>query len=280
MVCANSQDVIVKKDGSTIISKVQEISATDVKYKKFSNLSGPIYTISKVEIMAINYENGDKDTFVNEAGTITKEIGSSEFEINPNLYEDNLKLVQAFNQRELTYVGTKSDKYCDKLFGVLRIEEGSIIETPELRMDFEIRQINENQIWGDGLVVTLYNKTDRSIYVDLASCFLLENGNGHPYYIPKATSTGQTATTGVGVNLGAVTGALGVGGVLGTLAGGVNIGSSNTNLISTTTYSQRVVSIPPTASLSLEPQSIFYVQRLPKTALVDELRIESYVLSS
>ncbi|MBP5770837.1 MAG: hypothetical protein J6W75_05690 [Bacteroidaceae bacterium] len=60
---AFAQDVIVKKDGSTIVSKVLEITATDIKYKKFSNLNGPTYTIAKADVQAINYENGEKETF-------------------------------------------------------------------------------------------------------------------------------------------------------------------------------------------------------------------------
>lgn len=34
---ASAQDVIVKKDGSTILSKVIEIGTTEVKYKKWNN---------------------------------------------------------------------------------------------------------------------------------------------------------------------------------------------------------------------------------------------------
>ena len=60
---ASAQDVIVKKDGSTIVSKVLEITSTEVKYKKFTNQNGPTYTIPKTEIQAINYENGEKETF-------------------------------------------------------------------------------------------------------------------------------------------------------------------------------------------------------------------------
>ena len=56
--------------------------------------------------------------------------------------------------------------------------------------------------------------------------------------------------------MGAVTGALGVGGAIGALAGGVNMGGGSSTSTSTTTYSQRVISIPPMASVSLEPQSI------------------------
>lgn len=60
---ANAQDVIVKKDGSTILSKVLEVGQNEIKYKKFDNLDGPTYTIQKSELQAINYQNGAKDTF-------------------------------------------------------------------------------------------------------------------------------------------------------------------------------------------------------------------------
>ena len=58
-----SQDVIVKKDGSTILSKVLEVGEEYVKYKKWSNTQGADYTIKVTEILSINYENGDKDDF-------------------------------------------------------------------------------------------------------------------------------------------------------------------------------------------------------------------------
>ena len=59
----SAQDVIVKKDGSTILSKVLEVNKGDIRYKKHSNQKGPTYTLDKSEILSINYENGDKDTF-------------------------------------------------------------------------------------------------------------------------------------------------------------------------------------------------------------------------
>ena len=58
-----AQDVIVKKDGSTILSKVLEVTSKEVKYKKHTNLEGPTYTVSKTELQSINYENGEKDVF-------------------------------------------------------------------------------------------------------------------------------------------------------------------------------------------------------------------------
>lgn len=58
-----AQDVIVKKDGSTIQSKVMEINGTEIKYKKWSNQDGPMYSIDRSEILSINYQNGEVEKF-------------------------------------------------------------------------------------------------------------------------------------------------------------------------------------------------------------------------
>ena len=68
-----AQDVIVRKDGSTIISKVLEVNQSDVKYKKHSNLNGPTYTINKSDILSINYENGEKEKYDNDSAPIVAE---------------------------------------------------------------------------------------------------------------------------------------------------------------------------------------------------------------
>lgn len=42
---ASAQDVIVKKNGSTILCKILEVGTSEVKYKKHSNPKGPTYII-------------------------------------------------------------------------------------------------------------------------------------------------------------------------------------------------------------------------------------------
>lgn len=56
-----SQDVITKKNGEDIKAKVMEVTTSEIKYKKFEYQDGPIYTVSKNEIVMIRYENGSKD---------------------------------------------------------------------------------------------------------------------------------------------------------------------------------------------------------------------------
>ncbi|MBQ7527712.1 MAG: hypothetical protein IJT11_08350 [Bacteroidaceae bacterium] len=60
---AMAQDVIVKKDGSTIVCRVEKVGQTDVTYKLWSDLKGSSYVMDKSLVSAINYENGTKTSF-------------------------------------------------------------------------------------------------------------------------------------------------------------------------------------------------------------------------
>lgn len=55
-----AQDVIVKKDGSTIVCRVVELTSSEIVYKKWSNLNGSNYVMNRSDASAINYENGRK----------------------------------------------------------------------------------------------------------------------------------------------------------------------------------------------------------------------------
>ena len=87
---AHAQDVIVKKDGNTITSKVTEITSTEIKYKKFSNQNGPTYTIGKNEVNYINYENGEREQMntsisnINTTTANTQSIVQSQDALNPS----------------------------------------------------------------------------------------------------------------------------------------------------------------------------------------------------
>ena len=72
---AIAQDVIVKKDGSTILAKVVTVGENEVEYKKYNNQGGPTYKISVSNILSINYESGDKDTFEATTSNQTSNLG-------------------------------------------------------------------------------------------------------------------------------------------------------------------------------------------------------------
>lgn len=60
---ASAQDVILKKDNTTVLSKVLEVTSTEIKYKKWDNQDGPTYSINRSEVVSINYENGEVEKF-------------------------------------------------------------------------------------------------------------------------------------------------------------------------------------------------------------------------
>ena len=60
---ALAQDIITKRDGTDVKAKVSEVGTNVVKFKYYSNLNGPDYTIAKSDILMITYENGERDVF-------------------------------------------------------------------------------------------------------------------------------------------------------------------------------------------------------------------------
>ena len=62
----SSQDVITKNDGSDIESIIKEITIDGVKYVKYSNQDGPLYTVTKFDVFRIKYSNGEIETFNND----------------------------------------------------------------------------------------------------------------------------------------------------------------------------------------------------------------------
>ena len=109
---AHAQDVIVKKDGNTITSKVIEITSSEIKYKKFSNQNGPIYTINKNEVNYIHYENGERETInasVNSNNTSISFVNTpggtntSDTELLNNFYANTGKKAQKL--KKTAYIG-------------------------------------------------------------------------------------------------------------------------------------------------------------------------------
>lgn len=100
--------------------------------------------------------------------------------------------------------------------------------------------------------IKITNKTDRMIFVDLGTSFLKKNDVASVIYTPTITSTMTGQSVGIGVNAGVIANAVGIGGMVGTALGGVNIGGSKGSSVTTTTYAQRFVSVPPKSAVLLE----------------------------
>ena len=75
-ICAQAQDVIFRSSADSIQAQVLTVGTTEVTYRKWNNLEGPIYSISINEIAAIRYANGTYDFFTN------KNVGATQTKSN------------------------------------------------------------------------------------------------------------------------------------------------------------------------------------------------------
>ncbi len=59
-----AQDTIYKRTGELLSVKVLEISATEIKYKRFTMQDGPVFISDKNDIKKIKFLNGAVDSFI------------------------------------------------------------------------------------------------------------------------------------------------------------------------------------------------------------------------
>lgn len=93
----NAQDQLFKKDNSKLLVKIVEIGTSEIRYKLFENLSGPIYTESKANVTVIIYENGQAEV-IKQSETTSGETGNNSRtrtqleEYNYEKYANNISL--------------------------------------------------------------------------------------------------------------------------------------------------------------------------------------------
>ncbi len=71
-VSAFAQDIIITRDAKRIKSKIQEVSPTEVRYKEWDNLDGPVFVLPTRDITAITFQNGSVKVFDNATPQQTK----------------------------------------------------------------------------------------------------------------------------------------------------------------------------------------------------------------
>ena len=244
-----AQDVIVKKDGSTILSKVLEVNTTDIKYKKNSNLNGPTYTINKEEIQAINYEGGDIDKFEEEKTQITnKDISRPKSENDE--HEDsliNINYIDRENHKEFTYIDKVKNEDAKYHYRVLNIHKKSKVRSKDGYIWYWLSTIGPTSTGKFSTKMHLYfeNESDRIIYIDLANCLLKHGLTSESFFVNSSTEVTKGKNGGAGVNIGAVAGALGIGGTIGQIANGVIVGGGRSSSTTVTTYNDRIIAVAP-----------------------------------
>ncbi|MBK6566905.1 MAG: hypothetical protein IPG18_17315 [Saprospiraceae bacterium] len=154
-----SQDIIVFKNGDELESKVTEVLPDAIKYKKWDNIDGPMYSAFKSEVFMIKYKNGTKDIFNTSQlqpsssdnsnndkvptvrkSDLIKDSLKNEFEEN-----QNEKIQKVYEDGKVYYGEWKDDKRNGK--GRLTYKDGSFYEG----------EWKDDKMEGDGIIVSSKN---------------------------------------------------------------------------------------------------------------------------
>ena len=147
---SKAQDTLVMRNGKTILSKIIEVTPTEIKFKKLDNIDGPVYTEDKSTISEIRYSNGAKekivftesqklDTLIMRKG---KKIACTINYLNNYLVKISLPNSKYEYQKSPRTIGTV--KYANG--SVLKFVDGVWLK--EDKVD-EYRKNNPVKLWGD-----------------------------------------------------------------------------------------------------------------------------------
>ena len=240
-----AQDMIVRRDGTIIQSKVMEVSSSEIKYKKASNPDGPLYTLKLSEILSINYQNGEVERYDNikEDANVTSDPKGSPTE--PRLIEvatasNNQALKDVYNNSKITPLKERapSTKPIGIFFYKFAFTKNSVLSNEDIEIAFEWNETRMAFNWVVGhRDIKITNKSDQTIYIDKSKCFRVNlDGSSHIYHDgSKQMSVTNAGSTGLNVHLGA----------------GVSIGGGKTRATTTTYTSEQILVIPPHSSAFL-----------------------------
>ena len=293
-VSASAQDVLITQEGD--VKKVYdvEVGPSTVFYKEADKADAPTLRIKKADVIMIKrkdgtkYDLGNGNNVVNNSQAAqspqTQAAAPVATSVSAEAQRQNDEAIRRVNDYNPKYQGDDTGDRCKRLLCLLGYGKDSQIINDDIEIecvtgaldfikfkkgmkegvsngaaksDVPFSDFASKSYANPGIKLRVKNKSGKTLYLDLGNTFIMRKGVAMAYYVPSSTSTSNSSSSGMGVNLGAVAGAVGVGGALGTLASGIGVGGSSTSATVNTTYSQRVISVPPMSVKELDVQLMF-----------------------
>ena len=293
-ISASAQDVLITQEGDVKNVYDVEVGPSTVFYKEADKADAPTLRIKKADVIMIKrkdgtkYDLGNGNNVVNNSQTAqspqTQAAAPVATSVSAEAQRLNEEAIRRVNDYNPKYQGDDTDDRCKRLRCLLGYGKDSQIINDDIEIEcvtgaLDFRKFKKGMKEGvsngaaksdvpfsdfaswsyanPGIKLRVKNKSGKTLYLDLGNTFIMRKGVAMAYYVPSSTSTSNSSSSGMGVNLGAVAGAVGVGGALGTLASGIGVGGSSTSATVNTTYSQRVISVPPMSVKELDVQLMF-----------------------
>lgn len=260
-IVVQAQDVVITKEGNALKVYGLEVTASAVFYRESAEESAPIVRKKKADLLMIKYSDGRKE-IIDDDSQNEESVTATQQQQAPAMEEFTAEDASANEAALAKWKNFPAGKMKEKnkkaafLCCVLRPDKASHIADRNVELSFHGQ--NTLLSWRNNIafVLSVKNKTNKTIYLDLSNSFFIRGEQSQAYFVPTASSFTTGTSTAVGVNMGAVAGAMGVDGKAGKLASGINVGKGSSKYNTTVTYSQRVIAIPPMSTKSLDAMEI------------------------
>ena len=288
-----AQDRVITKEGDVMEVYRVDLGSTFIYYTLEDKDDAPLQKIAKADVLMIRKKDGTKID-VTAAATATAPAPPAQTglaaqpgivtlkreELTAEGKAANDALIEKLNCHvELVLKESKQEdagkKKANRGFAILGVKQNSVIANEDIEVGMTLGEMYQEKkvdvfyplkvyekfyvdcSYEPHICFSVKNKQNKTLYLDLGNTFYVSQGQPVCYYIPTASTTSSGSSGGGSLNLGAVAGALGVGGAVGTLASGISVGGGSSKSTSTTTYSQRVIGIPPYATVQLSPKPLY-----------------------
>lgn len=231
------QDLIITESGETIKACNIEISSNAIFYQTSDAADSNIHRISLSDVMLIKYADGSKwmPGQADSQESVTKKTSDNN---NPVSYVDeaaNKAAIAKASPDKVSYIGDRDGKAAseilmlfaptaDALLADKNLEIAVRTQIPAKGYDGKLHYTFSNR----PIDIFLTNRSDKTLYIDLGDTYLINNGQSMKYYTPGAVSNSKTTGIGAGVGIGIF-----------------SVGAMQSNTQSITTFTERILPIPP-----------------------------------
>lgn len=160
----SAQDKIYKKGGEVIEAKVIEVGSNEIKYRIFTDQSGPLYTLQKQQLIKIVYENGRLENYDASSDTVVENTNASIEKRAQNVFVELGAQGLLFTANYDTRFGNKRNGLGGRIgIGYLSIDGSSVITAP-ISLNYLLGKGNKFFEMGLGATYLGFNGSEESFF--------------------------------------------------------------------------------------------------------------------
>ena len=183
---ANSQDVLITKDGDALKVYGLEMSSNSIFYRTEADEQAPIHKIELKDLLMIKWKDGRKQLIDDKANNTLQTSNPTTQEPSPVINNDkNAIAISNWIDDEVKYTGEKTNKKAKMLFCVGQLDNNACIADNNMEISIkyafndpgkdekEYRKWEQPNALCQYMIMAIKNNSTKTLFLDLANTFLV-----------------------------------------------------------------------------------------------------------